>query len=454
MSKLRSQRRRVAIVSIDAVGHVNPMLAIGAAIARHPDCSAIKAFGPRYVADAFRRHGLDFDPFGDAHELDRANDLVLKTFIRPLIDVRAVLDRIKAFSPDAILYDCFSIYGWLAARVCDVPGIALVSVAGYGALGDTFIKAHSRSRLDVEEANRTYAAMFGVDFIAGGYLPVFFPSERSIVTTLQELALSIDPVCQPLSYERFSHFEKDASYVGPCSGAQRMSASEMRSTRPAAAQPKSPTFSEGEDPFPYSRLEDAKRQSRHIVLMSLGTVITYSRFDIPVGGAPSGREFLEKAIQTVLGAIADDPRYMLVLATGLRFGNMGSEVSLPSNVIMRPFVPQRELLEEYVDVFVTHHGANSQTESLKAGVPMISLPGAGDQIGNARLMMERGAAIAFWDLEDPFGTFDARSMRKAIDVAIHDTRYRRACMALRDKLRRSDGPSRAADFVLEQAVSS
>lgn len=454
MPHLRNSACRVAVVSIDAVGHVNPMLAVGAAIARHPGCGAIKAFGPKHVASAFQRIGLNFEAFGDEHELDRANDLALKTFIRPLTDIKAVIARINEFAPDIVLYDCFSIYGWIAARECRVPGIALVSLAGYGAFGDNFIKIHSARRPDVEQANKKYIELFGFDFLAHQYLPVFFPSECSIVTTVKSLAIQIDPARQPLLHQRFSRFEDGASYVGPCSGLERMSASEMRGSRIGSPGSRPEATGSVEESFPYELLKDAKQKSKYIVVLSLGTVITYSRFDIPVGGAPSGSAFLQHAINIVLKAVEGDPRFFLVLATGLRLGLDGNSFPLPANAIARQILPQRELLQTYADVFVTHHGANSQTESLEAGVPMISLPGVGDQIVNARLMARRGAAVSFWDLEDPFRTCNASLMRQAIECAIYEPGYRRACAALRDELRQANGPSEAANFVLDRAVNS
>ena len=52
---------------------------------------------------------------------------------------------------------------------------------------------------------------------------------------------------------------------------------------------------------------------------------------------------------------------------------------IPNNFIVRPHVPQLEVLRR-ADLFITHGGMNSVSEGCWYGVQMIVLPQVGDQV--------------------------------------------------------------------------
>lgn len=60
---------------------------------------------------------------------------------------------------------------------------------------------------------------------------------------------------------------------------------------------------------------------------------------------------------------------------------------IPDNFSIYSFVPQLEVLEN-TDIFITHGGMNSITESLYYGVPMIVIPFMTDQPLNAKRIEE------------------------------------------------------------------
>jgi UDP:flavonoid glycosyltransferase YjiC (YdhE family) len=187
------------------------------------------------------------------------------------------------------------------------------------------------------------------------------------------------------------------------------------------------------------------------VLFSLGTVLTDFRFGSPVGGAPNGRDFLLAMLRNLALALGDDPSVLVVASPGSRLAET-DEPAWPDNVIVRNFLPQVELLERYAHAFITHHGMNSTTESILAGVPMVSLPGVGDQIATARTAIAAGAATASWDLRNPYRTCRPDLLRAAVHDAIGDPRYRDACGRLGRALRAAGGPARAAGLVLGLAA--
>lgn len=69
---------------------------------------------------------------------------------------------------------------------------------------------------------------------------------------------------------------------------------------------------------------------------------------------------------------------------------MVKEAALP-NVLLKPFVPQLELLnDKRVFAFVTHGGSNSIMESLYYGKPLIASPIDADQHGSSYRLQRMG----------------------------------------------------------------
>jgi zeaxanthin glucosyltransferase len=72
---------------------------------------------------------------------------------------------------------------------------------------------------------------------------------------------------------------------------------------------------------------------------------------------------------------------------------------LPSSVIAVPYAPQLKVLP-YMDLVITHGGANSVMESLANGIPVAMLPICNDQFLQAKFITRAGAGIVL-DPEDP-----------------------------------------------------
>jgi UDP:flavonoid glycosyltransferase YjiC (YdhE family) len=94
-------------------------------------------------------------------------------------------------------------------------------------------------------------------------------------------------------------------------------------------------------------------------------------------------------------------------------------------------------------VHITHGGCNSVHESFVAGIPMVCLPQAFDQVPLSRRVAELGVGVVAE--EDPGAV--ARAVRTLIDDA--ETRARTA--ALSERLQRYDGESRVAAAVAGSA---
>lgn len=67
---------------------------------------------------------------------------------------------------------------------------------------------------------------------------------------------------------------------------------------------------------------------------------------------------------------------------------------LPSNVVVRKWFPQVDILgHSNCVLFITHGGIHSTEEAVYYGVPMLAIAIFGDQLYNSKMMQYRGAAI-------------------------------------------------------------
>lgn len=165
---------------------------------------------------------------------------------------------------------------------------------------------------------------------------------------------------------------------------------------------------------------------------------------------PTGR-LRDPVVYASLGTVFNaDPHLLRSLATALAALGGTAVVSagrtdpvalgpLPSNVLVRPFVPQPEVLARSA-LFVTHGGMNSVNEALYAGVPMLVVPQGADQPMVARRVEELGAGLSIPTREVTENAVRARAGR-----LVQDPRFRAAAAALRTAQRAAGGHLGAAD---------
>ncbi|MGW3351311.1 nucleotide disphospho-sugar-binding domain-containing protein [Nonomuraea rubra] len=433
---------RVAVFPIDAIGHVNPLLPIVQALAARPEVAEVRSFGAARLARAFTAAGACHvpveNPAAPPPPPPGVSELAYRSFVLPLAISERMTAHAAGFRPDVVLYDVFCVHGLVAARTLGLPSASLVTFPGYGALGEHFAIQHGAAYDRLAPAGERYRELYGLDLLGEGFLPVLFPSpDLSIVTAVESLSREVDAVTMPRLRAALSRYDGTCAFVGPSVGEVRF-----------GFEPHD-RLGQG---FPYERLDAARREGRSIVLFSLGTVLTGFRSGSPVGGAPTGRAYLAALLGHLVRALGDRDDVLVVVATDAP--PPAGEPRWPGNFVVRAFLPQRELLHGYADAFITHHGMNSTTESILAGVPMVSVPGVGDQLPNAEIAISGGAAVALWDLHDVFATLTADRLARAVRQVLDDPSYREACLALRDRMTAAGGARRAAGLTVALASRS
>ena len=174
--------------------------------------------------------------------------------------------------------------------------------------------------------------------------------------------------------------------------------------------------------FPLEKLGPAP-----VVYISLGTIhSTHTAF-----------------FRTCFEAFADHPA-QFVLSAGQQT-NIEELGPIPANFIVRPSVPQLEILQ-HTDVFITHAGMNSVHEGLYYGVPLVLIPHQFEQLLNARCVAARGAGHII-DGQVRHKPVAAGALRRALDLVLSEPGYREAAQELQRSLRATGGYQQAADEI-------
>lgn len=166
-----------------------------------------------------------------------------------------------------------------------------------------------------------------------------------------------------------------------------------------------------------------KKQRSKLVYISMGTVNNDMM--------PLYRRFL---------SAFTDTDYQVILSVG-NLVSMEEFGDLPENISVFPHVDQIAVLQQ-ADIFVTHCGMNSVSESLYFGVPLVMLPQTAEQRGVAARVRQLGAGI------QP-DIADAASIYRAVTEILTDCTYRKKASEISRGFRACSGAKGAADKITQ-----
>ncbi|MEU8033992.1 macrolide family glycosyltransferase, partial [Streptomyces sp. NPDC049099] len=134
------------------------------------------------------------------------------------------------------------------------------------------------------------------------------------------------------------------------------------------------------------------------------------------------------------------PGWHLVLQVG-RHVDLAELGDVPDNVEVHSWVPQLAILRQ-ADLFVTHAGAGGSQEGLATATPMIAVPQAVDQFGNADMLQGLGVARRL-DTEEATG----ERLREAALALVDDPEVARRLKEIQAEMAEEGGTLRAADLI-------
>ncbi|MFF0188755.1 macrolide-inactivating glycosyltransferase [Streptomyces sp. NPDC005244] len=139
-------------------------------------------------------------------------------------------------------------------------------------------------------------------------------------------------------------------------------------------------------------------------------------------------------------AFADLPDWHVVLQIG-KFVDPAELGELPGNVEVHSWVPQLSVLRQ-ADAFITHAGAGGSQEGLATATPMVAVPQAADQFGNADMLQALGVARHL-----PTADASAAALREAVLAVADDPEVARRLNEIQERMAQEGGTRRAADLI-------
>lgn len=177
--------------------------------------------------------------------------------------------------------------------------------------------------------------------------------------------------------------------------------------------------------FPLEKLDNKK-----VILISLGTNFN-RRID-----------FYKKCIRAFGNS---DKLVVMSVGTRVKPGEIGE---IPDNFIIRPYVPQPEVLKRS-GLFITHGGINSVTEGIYFNVPLMVFPQHGDQYAVGHQVRQLNAGVCFTQ-----DHITPAELAKAAEEVVLNERFRQNCREIRESLVSAGGVKYAVDeiFKLKQKI--
>ena len=137
--------------------------------------------------------------------------------------------------------------------------------------------------------------------------------------------------------------------------------------------------------------------------------------------------------------------YQVIMSVG-NLVSIGEFGELPENISIYPYVDQIAVLEK-ADVFVSHCGMNSVSESLFFEVPLVMLPQTSEQKGVAERVNQLGAGIKI-------NKSDGTSVLSAINKILSDSMYKQNAKKISVGFKNSSGAKGAADKIIQVCESN
>ena len=314
-------------------------------------------------------------------------DLALST--RILVDTTLALDDkvcadMERLKPDCIVADSMAAWGKAVAMKQGIPFVSSTTTFAFN-----------------QHSAKIMKQSFG-DFLK---MLLFMPEVSKQIKRLQRKGYPVKNILDILQNDNNTH---TIVYTSP------------------EFQPCSETFS---DRFAFvgpsirPAVEEIKKTGDKLVYISMGTV-------------NNDRMLLYK---NCISALADTG-YQVILSVGnlVPVEDFGT---LPENISVFSHVDQIAVLQQ-ADVFVSHCGMNSASESLYFGVPLVMLPQTAEQSGVAERVYQLGAGIKL-------AKTDEASILYAINTMLTDDTYKQNAMALSESFKQCSGAKGAADKIIE-----
>jgi len=410
------ERLRIVLVTLPALGHLNPLAYVGAELSRRghivflASCAFIEpkvrkkldSLGIRFVACA---GGAELQAEWDEHF---AEDRCLTAYHSSLMAMKQdIVQKVRPLKPDAIVTDFFTPIGASLGDACGVP--VAVNFAD-----PVFLRRAGPSPGATFPLRQATAGMIGMG-LPRSECPAMFRLNEFICTSIYTRRCIVNSF---LGMEPPTSWPPTVTFTGV-----------------PAARPDASPLSATSDGAINTWLDEARAEGRRILYVAFGSQLEAADWQL-------------RALYEGLSALPN-----VAVAWSLRPTQQAKlpvpVAQLPRFFLVKEWYPQAEMLRlEEVAVFVTHCGWNSVNESLAVAKPMLGVPFYGDQPTNAARLQELRVAERV-----PAPRLSASALTNALRKMLDGYEsYAEAARKLQAALLASGGGPQCADVVEELAA--
>ena len=383
--------KRIAFFCIPAHGHTNPMLPVAAELVSRGNTVRFYSFNEfKSKIEASGAEFISCDSY--LPKLTKREETELKNVsvtemtmqgIRTTLAMDMFLhNEFLSFKPDVVYTDSVCFWGKLNAWKHGVPMVVSTSTFAFNQMSSQYMKNSPKELADM---------IFGLPKISKELkkLKPYGYHVRSALSLAQsdnntDSIVYTSRKFQPYAESFFNHY----AFVGPSV---------------------------------FSKKEPDKEKARALIYISLGTVIN----DRP--------DFYNRCIEALKSLDAD-----IIISCGNVMDRKALGV-LPDNVQVYPYVDQPDILSR-ADVFITHCGMNSVSESLYMATPLVLYPQTSEQRAVARRTIEIGAGLMLTD-------DSVQGIRSVVQKVLNNASYSIAAKACSEDFRSCIGTAGAAEFI-------
>lgn len=383
--------KKIAVFSIPAHGHTNPMLPVVSELVNRGN--KVRFYSFNEFEEKIKATGAEFISCNEFMEkLTEHEENKLKkvsTTEMSIQDLRITVNmnnflskEFSEFCPDVVYTDSVCFWGKLNAMKHNVPMVVSTSTFAFNQLSSQYMKHSFAEFVDM---------IFGLPKVSKELkkLEPYGYKVKNVLSLVQSDNNTDSVVYATEKFQPYSEsFSKHYAFVGPSV---------------------------------YSKKLPEKKKERPLVYISMGTVIN----DRP--------DFYKKCI-----AALKDMQVDVIISCGNAV-NPEDLGELPQNVSVFPYVNQLDVLAK-ADVFITHCGMNSVSESLYMAAPMVLYPQTGEQFAVARRVAELNAGIMLKD-------DSTEGIGKAVAETLNKRKYSQGAAERSEDFRKASGATGAADFI-------
>lgn len=383
--------KKIALFCIPAHGHTNPMLPVAAELVKRGNIVRFYSFSE--FENKIKTTGAEYiscDKFlPELSQQQSANLKESSTTEMTIQDIRITLcmnefleNEFKTFNPDVVYTDSVCFWGKLNALKYDIPMVVSTSTFAFNQMSSQYMKNSPKEMCDLifglPKVTRELNKLKPYGYKFNGLFSIIQSDNDtdSIVYTSKKF--------QPYS----ESFSKHYSFVGPS------------------------VFSD--------KIPD-KNNDRPLVYISLGTVVN------------NRPDFYKNCIQAFT-----DENVNVIISCGKSI-DIETLGEIPENIKVYDHVDQLDILSR-ANVFITHCGMNSVSESLYMATPMVLYPQTNEQKAVARRTMEIGAG-------KKLKNDSVNGIKNTVKNILSIDSYKIAAKKCSDDFRNCSGVKGAADFI-------